>query len=256
MQMEVDNMKKILTALTAIGVLAGVALAEDVTSVNIVGYKKHTLESGKNYLVSSQFNSIDGTPITPHTLIGDQLPYGSKLHHWNAKLQPSPNYESSERVLITSPFPPFAVVEDGWNGSVVLDGTKGFWLQVPGPTGTIYEVAFLGEVPQDDSVTNIVAEGNTMLAYPYTADIAFSNTTLYANSNYGDKMHFWDDATQAYISYQKVLITSPFPPFGVIEDGWNNSGEDLVIPQGSAMWYQSASSNDQEFAEIRPYLND
>ncbi|MDE0839996.1 MAG: hypothetical protein OSB41_13215 [Kiritimatiellae bacterium] len=233
-------MKKLLTVLTAVGVLAGVALAEEVTSVNIVGYKKHTFESGKLHLVSSQFQSIDGSPVNAETLIGDQLPYGSEIFSWNAKKVGGPGYESSERVLV---FP----VVDGWGEDLKLDGTKGFWVSPGGPTGMTYEVAFLGEVPLMDVVTNVIAGTITMTAYPYTADIAFTNTQLFAQSEEGDQMFIWDPDTQ-YSSYEYVVV---FP----ILDGWGAAAEALVLTQGTGIWYDRASSNDLQIVDIRPYLN-
>jgi hypothetical protein len=240
MQMEVDNMKKILTALTAIGVLAGVALAEEVTSVNIVGYKKHTFVSGNLYLVASQFQSIDGSEITAETLIGDQLPYDSQIFFWNAKKAGGPGYESSQRVNI-----PF--VQDGWSETLKLDGTKGFWVSVGGPTGLTYEVAFLGEVPQMEGITNVIAGTITMTAYPYTADVAFTNTQLFAQSEEGDQMFIWDPAT-GYSNFQYLNI-----PF--VQTGWGPVAEAMVLKQGTCLWYDRASSNDLEIVDLRPYLN-
>jgi hypothetical protein len=239
MQMEVDKMKKLLTALTAVGVLAGVALAEDVTSVNIVGYKKHTFVSGNLYLVASQFQSINGSEITAETLIGDQLPYDSQIFAWNAKKAGGPGYESSQRKFIQ-------FVQDGWSEDLKLNGTKGFWVSAGGPTGLTYEVAFLGEVPQMDAITNVIAGTITMTAYPYTADVAFTNTQLFAQSQLGDQMFIWDPVT-GYESYKNQFIQ-------FVQDGWGD-GDNLILTQGTGIWYDRASSNDLEIVDIRPYLN-
>lgn len=233
-------MKKILTALTAIGVLAGVALAEDVTSVNVVGYKKHTMESGKLYLVANQFQSIDGNPVTAETLIGDQLPFNSQIFFWNSKKAGGPGYDSSERINI----PGFLV---GWDETLELDGTKGFWVSVGGETGITYEVAFLGEVPQMGFITNVIAGTITMTAYPYTADVYFTNTQLFAQSEVGDQMFIWDPLTQ-YTSYSFINI----PGFQV---GWGPTADALILRQGTGLWYDRASSNDLEIVDVRPYLN-
>ncbi|MDA1043666.1 MAG: hypothetical protein O3C57_00425 [Verrucomicrobia bacterium] len=236
-------MKKLIAAIAVVGVFAGVALAEVVTSVNIVGYKKHTLVSGRLYLVSSQFENIDSSPVTPESLIGSQLPVGSQLFYWNANKEGGAGYESSQRVDI-----PF--VFTGWNGSVTLNGTRGFWLLAGGPTGITHEVAFLGEVPVQSSFTNVIAEALTMTAYPYTADIAFSNTALYATSQLGDQMFVWDpDANGGlggYNNYQKIDI-----PF--VFTGWNGGGETLTISQGTGIWYDRAGTGSLTIADARPY---
>ena len=233
-------MKKLLTALTAVGVLAGVALAEDVTSVNIVGYKKHTFVSGNLYLVASQFQSIDGSDVNAETLIGDQLPFGSEIFFWNAKKAGGPGYESSQRINI----PGFQV---GWGEALKLDGTKGFWVSVGGPTGVVHEVAFLGEVPQMDGITNVIAGTITMTAYPYTADVAFTNTQLFAQSEEGDQMFVWDPVTQ-YSNYEFINI----PGF---QNGWGPTADALILTQGTGLWYDRASTNDLEIVDVRPYLN-
>lgn len=235
-------MKKLIAAIAVVGVFAGVALADVVTSVNIVGYKKHALVGGKIYLISTQFESIDGSPVTPETAIGDQLPVGSKLWYWNAKKLPSAGYEQSERVD--------TLFFQGWNGTVTLDGTRGFWVQPGGPAGVTNEVAFLGEVPLREDFTNVIAEAITMTAFPYTADIAFNQTAIYNASATGDKMWVWDPdggvlGNGAYKVYEKVDT--------LFFTGWNNSGESLILSQGTGIWYDRAGAGDLVIADIRPY---
>lgn len=233
-------MKNLLTAMTAVGVLTGAAIAQDVvTSVNIVGYKKHTVEAGKLYMVSSQFQSIDGSAITPETAIGDQLPYGSQVFYWDHSA-PTPVYQGSERVT--------NLFFNGWDGALTLDGTKGFWLIPGGAPASTYDVAFLGEVPLRESFTNMVPKNALMMtSYPYTADVSFSNTALYANSVVGDQLYWWNPAIDNYVGYESVS--------NLFFEGWDNGGEEWLIPQGTGFWYIRADVGDAllTIADTRPY---
>lgn len=230
-------MKKLLIAMTAGAIVAGGAIAQEVvTSVNIVGYKKHTFEGGKFYLVSTQFEDIDGNALHPENVIGDQLPFGSQVFAWDAFKDGGPGYDISTRVSAG-----FTV---GWdNPNVTLNGTQGFWV-APSGTGT-HEVAFLGEVPMATAVTNVLAPTFTMTAYPYTADIAFSNTAMYANSQFGDQIFVWDGETQGYTISTKVSAG-----FTV---GWDNGGENLMLTQGTALWYSSIATQSVQIVDNRPY---
>lgn len=241
-------MKKLLTAMTAIGVLTGAAIAQDVvTSVNIVGYKKHTLISGKFYLISAQFQSIDETAVTVDTAIGSQLPAGTEVHAWDAKLNGVGGYLTTRRLAATGA--PFNQPERWSPLGVVLDGAQGFWIKAGGVAGTTNEVAFLGEVPLQASYTNTLASSYNMTAYPYTADVAFTNTALAASVQVGDEMHIFDPDT-GYQTFRRLAATGA--PFNQPER-WSPSVAGLIITQGTGMWYRQTTGSDRTVVELRPY---
>lgn len=241
-------MKKLLTAMTALGVLTGAAIAQDVvTSVNIVGYKKHTLISGKFYLISAQFQSIDGSPVTVDTAVSDQLPVGTEVHAWDAKKNGVGGYHSTiRREAQGGLFPQ----PERWDpAGVVLSGSQGFWIKPGGTAGATNEVAFLGEVPLQGGYTNSLASSYNMTAYPFTADVVFTNTALAAAAQVGDEMHIFDPDS-GYMSFLRLAAQGGLFPQ---PERWDPSVDGLVISQGTGMWYRQQDGGDRVVVEPRPY---
>lgn len=218
-------MKRSLLAVCA-GMIATVGLAQGpVYSVNVVGFQKMTLERGKLYLIATAFEDINGNVLHAADVIGDQLPINSECHFYDG----SP-YQSDARGFA------------GWSSNIEFRGFMGFWVKVPaGAANPTYDLVLKGQVPMDSTVSNVVVSGLNMLGFPYTADVDFTNTALYASSQINDELHIFNSATGLYDSYAKSFA------------GWGASGEALVLEQGVGFWYKSNAGSPKLVEESRPY---
>ena len=222
-------MKRSLIMAGCSGLLAFAVLADPVTSINRVGYNKMDMERGKIYLIASAFEDIDGGVLKATDVIGEQLPGGTKIYSYDGT-----PYTIDQRSGLSG----------NWTANIDFHGFMGFWVQVPnGPDPQSFSVVLKGQVPDASSISNLVVNGLNMLGYPYTADVAFSNTALYAASSGGDKLYVYNQATQAYLlpPYQKSGLSG----------SWG-AAETLVLEQGQGFWYVSTGA-DIPVQEPRPY---
>ncbi|MCE9615687.1 MAG: hypothetical protein K8T26_15570 [Lentisphaerae bacterium] len=207
--------------------LAAVVMAKaDVTSVNVVGFNKFTFEKGKLYLVATAFEDIDGKTLKTSDVIGTQLPIGSQIFWYK---NPQEGYKTDTRV------------GSNWGTNIVYHGFMGFWVKV-NPTAALasYDVVFKGQVPMESTVSNVVVSGLNMLGFPYTADVAFTNTALYNLGRPSDQMIVYDPVA-GYTTYTRL------------GGGWGATAKALVIKQGQGFWYKSTTNSPLLDVEARPY---
>jgi hypothetical protein len=217
-------MKRMSLTVAAVGlvVLLGIALAQEVTSVNMVGFNKITVPGGKLVLVSTAFESIDGTALKATDVFGDQLPNGTAVHAFDVQ---AGSYVTDNKGF------------SGWSENVTFAGGMGFWIQAP--AGGDYEVTFKGQVPMAEATTNLVANGITLLGYPYTASVMWTNTALAKTAVNGDSIHIFNPDTGSYVTYNKGFA------------GWG-AGDALTLSMDLGFWFETAQTSFQN-VEIRPY---
>lgn len=217
-------MKKISAFLVGAGLIASSVLAADpVTSVNIVGYSKIDCLKGKVVLVNTAFKKVGGGSLNASDVVGDQLPLGSSIYAYDPTL---PGYiaDNSE--------------ESGWTTNINFAGNMGFWISVPSDAvSNSYAVVLSGEAPLNLADTNKVYSGITLLGYPYTASVAWTNTTLAKSAQPGDSLYVYNP-TNGYTSYNME------------EGGWSDPS--LIISISMGFWYQTSSSTFTNI-EVRPY---
>ncbi len=199
--------------------------AGPVTSVNIVGYNKITCPTNKYVLVSTAFESLNGQALTAQDVFGDQLPMGSSIYAYNPLIS---GYDIDN----------FGFA--GWGTAITFKGYMGFWVYVPdiGSGPASYDVTLSGQVPMAAAVSNAVYTGFTMLGFPYTASVEWTNTALAINAQMGDTIHVWDPNTQTY------------SPNNLGFSGWSDPG--LVLKVGDGFWFETASSTYTN-VQVRPY---
>lgn len=197
--------------------VATVVLAQGpVTSVNVVGFNKHSLEKGKLYLIASA-----------NEVIGNQLPNGSQVHFYDG----------------VTPYKTDTKSVSGWGQTnVTFRGFMGFWIKVANSgTQQVYDVVLNGQVPMANSASNVVVSGLNMLGFPYTADVAFTNTALFAQSISGDQLHIYNAASNSYTTHTKNVT------------GWPVGARSLILTQGLGFWYKSNRGTPVLDVEARPY---
>lgn len=228
-------MKRSLLGVCGVLLAATIGARADVTSVNVVGFNKLTFERGKLYLVATAFEDINGAVLHANDVLGTQVPSGTTINYYDGIADPSP-YTTSIRAAFGA--------NNGWGTNLVFHGFMGFWLKIPTGTGQqSYDVVLKGQVPMDATSSNLVVSGLNMLGFPYTADVVFSNTALYATSLAGDKLTFWDTTITNYVTYQKAAFgTNPWGP-----------GRSATLRQGVGFWYKRNSGTPILDTELRPY---
>ena len=216
-------MKRVMVGTVAVLMTVGILIAAEVTSVNMVGFQKVTAERGKFILVTSAFQSIDGSELKCIDVFGTQLPEGSWVHA----------YDPYTSAYVSDNLSGF-----GWSGNITFDGGMGFWIEVPDwVADPSYEVALKGQVPMETVISNYVANGFTLLGYPYTASVLWTNTTLAKNATPGDWIHVYDPDT----GYKSENLSG---------FGW--SDPNLVIEPYMGFWFQTSVAAYTN-TEARPY---
>jgi len=227
-------MKKLVCLAIGGAMMATVSMAQtNVLSQNAVGYVKVTVPAnGGLALVRMDFNSIDGSPVTVSTAIGNQLPQSSVVHIWDAAAN---QYASPSSVL----------TRGGWVPNPTLNRGTGFWLQnaSAGPEAQVY---LMGEVPSalngggTTTVNNI--DGVDLIGLPYPVSVAWTSTALSVTLPQGSVLHRWDSVGQSYVSPSSVKTRG----------GWIPAPGN--IQPGQAFWVDLASNSGLfSWTVVKPY---
>jgi hypothetical protein len=217
-----------------VGLAALVAFAaEEVTSVNVVGYNKVAVPPGK--LVMAHMPFLDMGDASVENVVGSQLPANSALHLWDDSANA---YVTTIRKTTRS--------GTAWTPNVDLPRGKAFWIEVPGAVGT-NAVILPGEVPESRNfaaTSTVAIAPYDMVGYAYPVDMPFTNTSLFKNSAADDALNVWDVNSQTYATYIKKATRSG--------TSWQPSVDSLVIKVGQSFWYQPKSGS-VNWTEVAPY---
>lgn len=224
-------MKRVALVLMMAGMIAGVALAADtVTSVNAVGFSKITIEEGKMYLVATAFEDIDGQDLKAADVFGTQLPGGTTIFAYNPATQ---TYDIDQ----------FNPLFQQWTANITFRGGMGFWIK-PGAGGAgiqTYDVVLKGQVPMATATESFTDSGLTLLGYPYTSSVLWTNTPwAQGATSTSDKLHVYNPDTGSYATYQ----------YNPLFQSWG-SGNNVVLTMNQGFWYQTSSSRTNLIS--RPY---
>jgi len=212
-------MKKLTTASIALVCVATfLVAAQAVTSKNIVGYNKTVLKGGLQLLGTSFIK----TNATPETIFGDRLPVGSKVYRYNGEI-----YNIAEYIV------GFGGV--GWDNSFDIGQGVAYWVDVP--EGTMTNL-LSGEVETADAVTNTVATGLQLFAFPYPVEMKVKD--LGFTPTVGDHIYYYNGSGYNIAEY--------IVGFGGV--GWDN---DFTIPVGYGFWYESHASSNTVWIAERPF---
>lgn len=224
-------MKKLGAFLLSVGLVAGVAVAANTaTSVNIVGFNKITCPRGGYVLVSTAFESLEGSPLKSLDVFGTtQLPAGTVIYAWDQLLQPSPGYRLDGYST-----------KSGWGTNITYKAGMGFWIFIPDTVAQpSYDVVLAGQVPMQSETSNTVYDGYAMLGYPYTSSMLWTNTDLAKKSPSGTVLYWWDNTITNYQLNGKS------------KGNWSNP--DLVITPSMGFWLYNPTSVALTNVEVRPY---
>jgi len=236
-------MKKFVVMLAVIGVAMVLGVqAQDVTSVNVVGYQNTDVDAAEYVLVAAPFY-VMGTDNSIQTIFGDQFTGGANAGEGDQIL-----FWDGSEYKINWKHTSGTWVEEGFASTQAIDQARGFW--VKSNAGGDQVMSLLGEVVDDAVVTQRVSNGLNLLAYPYNASILVTNTTLDAvaqggaDPGAGDNLIKWNAGIQDYETYWKHTSGN------WVKDGFADN--DAVLGMGEGFWYVRRGAG-VDWVESIPY---
>ena len=232
------------------GILAGalVAVAQtQVSSNNIVGYFKLTVDRGGLYMLRSDFDTGSTDLMTPTSVFGSSLPVGTEVYAWNNQTQ---SYSISKYSIVYSKPPVIKPIATNWSLSVEISRGKGFWLKVPtNAPESSYTIYIMGQVPTNQTETIQIAQGLNMTAYAFPSEVLWTNTALAKSATVNDEVYLWNPVSKSYSIGKYSIQYSKPPVIKAIATNWTIPT--MTIPVGKSVWYKSAKP--KEWTEPRPY---
>ena len=225
-------MKRVVVMAVVAVLVSALAYAQEVTSVNAVGYIKADQEPDTFALKKADFEQLDGgTNVIGDVLDPTTLPSGTKVYTWDAMAQ---QYNTVVETVVT-----FGGTR--WNpGTTVLERGMSYWLSIPNTAPSTVEYTVLGEVPEDGTIDVILSPGYSFVAYPYPTEMSITNAGFPAAS--GDKVYYWDGGWQS-----ETYVT-----FGGAR--WSPGG--LTFTYGQGFLYNSTDVSPKTWTVTQPYSLD
>lgn len=177
-------------AIIAAGAIS--AMAQNVYSLNVVGYVNRTCPGNGGFTLLA--NPLDSHTNTLNGVLAAALPTGSKVLKWNGT-----SFDVNQKTA-TGWLPPTA-------GTKTLNPGEGFFVQTPNP-GADLTLTFVGDVLQGSLTNNYTA------AYTLSGNLfpdSGTLTSLGMTPPTGDKIMLWNGAS--YNIFQKTA-TGWLPPAG------------------------------------------
>ena len=204
-------MKKILIVVLCVVVAGTLVYAQQVLSKNAVGYVRRTLDKGKTYLMTVNFDMLGGAPNTVSNVFpaaSSGLPSGTIIYFWDPVAQA---YSPQSETLVAIP-PPIR-----WSpGTNILSLGRTFWMRIPSaaPSNT-YELFTMGEVPDDTNIVKSLVAGISFVSFPYPVEVSINHATGLLNVvQSGNIVFFYNPDTGAWPSetYQAVPPPARWTP--------------------------------------------
>lgn len=256
-------MKKLGAFLVGLGLVAGVASAVNVNSVNMVGYQNVNLPANGLIMLALNWNNVGGASTIPiNSLIGPAgLTAGTgfsdsdRLYVWDASLNAGAGGYTAY-YLWNGDSKWYDAANDALPTTNVITRGHGMWLK---HTGSATNVTVSGEVPVGGTNQIVFAAGSlNMIGTSYTApmEINGANQTWSGNAGTGfsdsDKLYVWDASLNAgaggYTAYY----------FWNGDNKWYDAANDALpttnsIPMGAGAWYKNIGPLSATWIEVRPY---
>ncbi len=216
--------KKLIATAIITALVGGAAFAANptnvVTSANVVGYNQINVKSNVYVLVALNFSNSNPTVSN----LFASLPNGSELIFWSTSAQA---YSAT-----------IGKTRAGWGvpGSNVLAVGSGVFVKIPAVTNFYLS----GDVLMA-ATSNLYTLSNkyTVLSFPYSADMPFTNTVLGRLSANGDEISVFG-TNGAWSTYGKTRA------------GWG-SATNLQLTVGQSIFYKAVTN--RTVIESRPYTN-
>lgn len=240
--------------------LASITTAQTVT-LGTFGYTRVEKPAAKLNLVGNGFEDKTLTEIAPVEFYngGIDSAVSDKIYVWDPSvgyiayaLFDGSAYAQPVEWRLASAFFGSAV-------NPVISAGSGFWIQSSGSTVDT-NVVISGNVITDQVVTNAIATGFQIMAYPFSSMVDLNSTEL-KNSGSGDvdsavsdKVIVWNMATQTYVTYALFDGTAYAQPleWRLASDFFTPAGA-IPLNLGDGFWYDAKSAF--SWVETNQYYN-
>ena len=210
--------------LCAAAVAAGgfTAMAQNVYSLNVVGYINLPLAEGQNLIANQLDLDGTGTNNTIAEVFTNNLPVNSKVNVWNGVGFNQASYAKNKSTGLTN-----------WTANFPLNPGMGAWVAIPAGAygGTTQQVATVGNVLQGSLANPNFTSGGGLSLLSSMAPIsgAISSNLSYV-PQLNDKLNVWNGIGFNQYSYAKNKSTGL--------TNWTPS--EPVITVGQGFWLQNA----------------
>jgi len=216
-------MKKII-AVMALTCATAIVSADTVTSENIVGYNKSEINTGLQLLSTG----LDDGSNTVISIFGDSLPANTIV---SAYVNGTGYVQSIYNVNFLG--------NGSWSDPQLdIGNSVGYWVNLPSGT---YTNIVSGDVVSDASITNVIASGLQLMAYPYPVDVTVATAGFTPAAN--DILSVYVNGTGYVQSVYNVNFLG--------QGSW--SDPNLVIGIGQGFWYNSAATTNWNWVVNKPF---
>jgi hypothetical protein len=220
---------KALLGLAALAVGLSTAVADNVYSVNVVGYVTVPLHAGKLSLVSLPLAPVDGNFSINNTVVLDNSQDYANLVLWTpGGWDTAPTWYGQD---LTDPDPPF------WSDDRTITNGTSFFISAAAEGS----VTFVGQVPQGTASYNWVP-GLSAVANVFPVATNFPGNTI---GNDYDGIVLWDQATSSWNTdwvYYGADLTDPDPPFWTNNGGPGDNVNGPMLNPGEGFFYQGSGT--------------
>ena len=251
-------MKKLALCFAIVGLSAAAALAaDDVTSVNVVGFSKVTLPPGSQtgiVMIAMQFDAFDPTlmgvfgtnQLRPATKVGN----ADQVWLWNVQRQEYDKYALKTDLQYRA--------ATNWSGPATnppLVSGQGMFIKAGASTTQTNTLTLMGQVVAYGSIETDIKAGWQLISYPFTCDVglgamSFTNVgagTAASKVGNADNIRIWNGT-----SWDSYGLKSS-------DRQWHNTtnwsgpavNPNVLLSQG--FWYIAKS--DFTWTETNKYLN-
>jgi len=256
-------MKKLGAFLVGLGLVAGVASAANVSSVNVVGYVNKTLPTNQWILTTCNFQKVGGGTNTLLDVFGtnqlaqnDVLGLCDLVTLWDVA---QATYQTYAQWTDGNFYKANDATE--WGDSILANpaipvGTA-MWVVPAGNQVVNKTLTFAGEVVAVATQKLNIVSGWQMIGYPLTCDIALQGTGLAASgAAKNDVLGLCDLVTiwlgNGYQTYALWTDNQWYKANDATE--WGNSVlATNVVKMGEGFWY--VAQNNITWSEVSPYYN-
>jgi hypothetical protein len=200
-------------------------MAQNVYSLNVVGYINIPLVEGFNLIANQLDFDGTGTNNTTSNILGTNVPLNTTVYTW-----------SGSAYNIASFAKPKGGTAGAWSANYTLNPGQGAWLSIPtgGLAGTSSNLTTVGQVDQGALVNpNLAAAGGYSLLGSMVPLSGGLQTVLGYTPSLNDAVYQWNTASSSY------TISSFVKPKGGTQGAWSPAEPTLGISEG--FWLSSGA---------------
>lgn len=223
----------LISAIVALTVVA--ALAQEVFSVNALGYIKKTLPPGGDMIcLNLPLDSmVEGSNVFGRTSIAQEVPNGTTVSFWDIDSQRwMSGLKNTKGVWAPA------------SSNYTIRVGEGFFLMSPTNSTQPIELTIAGEVPAAATSVRQITGNSRLgtLGNPYPTSFKFGDSDLAKYAANGSTVAFWDETKQQWASGLKNTK-------GV----WAPASSNYIVKATEGFFLQSGNATAWAWTNAKPY---